>query len=432
MADILIKETGNGGDVLITGRDLALVTGWENMPYLSMFGGHIPGAADGDKPYWANDMIAAAGTEDMRFVSETEKTLRSVALNSAGRIKIEQAVLRDLQHIKDAVPGTVINVDVRIVSDDRVSIVVDIDGNTFEMNWNPDKIYESPQVPEYVPPPYQFHPYTQAYLDYIQTNIGNWEDLLITTGYTGMQNAIILDRLVRDLNGQNNAEYATVDIWGRFKAMYPIMGSYGDVHKLNIIDLTRNMSYSGIVTDGDNKYSTEVTGGYGDTGMVDGTDAQQDDMCIGVMVSGFSPALVFACYVVWGDPALQYPFIRQFFVGNYWQGGITPTAGGIVTAETTTANAFLHVSSNTSLQRMFKGDDGTQIGTNTYVAGTQSGETIKIGGFVGGTILQAADMDVNFGYIGKSLTDSERKALFNAVNYFMYQKGVRGSFTVII
>ena len=41
MFDLALFETGNGGDYNFTGKDLAVVNGTENMPYIAMFGGNI-------------------------------------------------------------------------------------------------------------------------------------------------------------------------------------------------------------------------------------------------------------------------------------------------------------------------------------------------------------------------------------------------------
>jgi hypothetical protein len=40
MTDILIFETGNGGDMMLRNNDIVTVEGYENQPYLAMFGGN--------------------------------------------------------------------------------------------------------------------------------------------------------------------------------------------------------------------------------------------------------------------------------------------------------------------------------------------------------------------------------------------------------
>jgi hypothetical protein len=80
MIDLLLRETGNGGDLLLTGKDLEVVTGYENMPYIAMFGG-------GD--WWANDLITEP---TQRMQSQTEAALLSNALTSSGRLNIIRAI----------------------------------------------------------------------------------------------------------------------------------------------------------------------------------------------------------------------------------------------------------------------------------------------------------------------------------------------------
>ncbi len=125
--DVLILETLNGGDLNKVGNDLAISKGWENMPYLALFGGNVKQSTpservDGEQnyDYWGN------GFEDNSAVqmnSETERTLHSVSLNSNGRILIEQAVLRDLSFMTEF---AIVTASVSIISDDRVQIDVSI------------------------------------------------------------------------------------------------------------------------------------------------------------------------------------------------------------------------------------------------------------------------------------------------------------------
>jgi len=127
MADLFIIETGNGGDLKQSGNDLAVVQGYENFPYLAMFSGD---------DWWGNDLLLT-GDASTQFLSKTEKVLGEVALNSAGRIKIEQAVNEDLAFLKSKVPGTNITVSATIISDDRLDLNINIDGQQFYYQWSP-------------------------------------------------------------------------------------------------------------------------------------------------------------------------------------------------------------------------------------------------------------------------------------------------------
>ena len=70
--DVKLIESGNGGDLVLTDNDLAVVGGVENMPYLSMFGG---------ANYWANQLLLSDPTA-RTFDSLTEPALINNPLSS--------------------------------------------------------------------------------------------------------------------------------------------------------------------------------------------------------------------------------------------------------------------------------------------------------------------------------------------------------------
>lgn len=131
MSDLLIIETGNGGDAVLRGNDLVLVHGIENKPYLSMFGGDID--------WWANDYENPTKPE-LIWSSETEATLQGVPLNSSGRLKIEQAIVNDLAILKKQTNSQVV-VTATITSNNRIEILVQIDNLDVVYIWNPDTAF---------------------------------------------------------------------------------------------------------------------------------------------------------------------------------------------------------------------------------------------------------------------------------------------------
>lgn len=130
ITDVLIYETGNGGDLILRGNDLATITGYENSPYLALFGG---------VDWWANYLT------DNKFECKTEQVLSEVALTSSGRKKIEEAVLSDLSYLND-IEGTEYSVSVTLGGVNRVSIEITINGVLFIMKWSPDELYINYQV----------------------------------------------------------------------------------------------------------------------------------------------------------------------------------------------------------------------------------------------------------------------------------------------
>lgn len=127
--DIQLLETGNGGDITLSGNDLVAVTGVENQPYLGCFGG--------DANWWGNELLFNAN-ETYKFLSETEALLTKVALTSANRLLIEAAIKRDLQFLLDNVPNSTLTVRTQIQSDNRLLMNVDFSGYEFSLLWNPN------------------------------------------------------------------------------------------------------------------------------------------------------------------------------------------------------------------------------------------------------------------------------------------------------
>ncbi len=124
--DLEMIETGNGGDLVLLDRDLRVITGLQTMVYLALFGGN-PGFVtptirpenDNAFDFWGNALIKE--NREQQYNSLTEKKLEDVALNSAGRIEIEEAVNADLEFLKE-VANVSVSVSVVIVSDDVVTI----------------------------------------------------------------------------------------------------------------------------------------------------------------------------------------------------------------------------------------------------------------------------------------------------------------------
>src|SRR4051812_18891907 len=119
--DLQLLETGNGGDVNKKGKDLSVIYGFQNMPYLAMFGGNVQSSTPGKRlpteqasDWWGNALL----TNDIghQMNSETERALMTTLLTSSGRLKIEQAVKKDLSFMKEFAEVTsdvsIINTDV--------------------------------------------------------------------------------------------------------------------------------------------------------------------------------------------------------------------------------------------------------------------------------------------------------------------------------
>lgn len=103
--DLELKETLNGGDLVKTTKDLSVIFGFENDPYLALFGGNVKQSTpvkrmpnEQSYDYWANGLLFG-DNQATQFNSETERVLNNTALNSNGRNIIEQAVKKDLKYM---------------------------------------------------------------------------------------------------------------------------------------------------------------------------------------------------------------------------------------------------------------------------------------------------------------------------------------------
>jgi hypothetical protein len=129
MVDLKVFETGNGGDLMLSGFDLAKALTFDNFPYLAMFGGNPKFTTPPERiqseqafDFWGNSLFFSDSPEQ-QFNSFTEAALESVDLNSNGRLKIEEAVKKDLKFMS---PFANVSVNVSILGQEKVGIGISI------------------------------------------------------------------------------------------------------------------------------------------------------------------------------------------------------------------------------------------------------------------------------------------------------------------
>lgn len=125
--DLLVYETGNGGDLSISGGGLSMTESLYTSIYLGLFGGNVEQSTTGEEEegeerydYWANSLFYPED-EKNQFNSETERVLNEVVLNTSGREKIKTAVNNDLSFLNDFVEYVV---EVFILSSNKVGIKI--------------------------------------------------------------------------------------------------------------------------------------------------------------------------------------------------------------------------------------------------------------------------------------------------------------------
>lgn len=127
--DVQLIETGDGGDVVKTSKDLKIIYGLQNMIYLALFGGNIASstpvqrnAGEQGFDFWGNNLLMQ-GDSSVQFNSETERALNSTPLTSAGRVLIQMAVENDLSFMGDFATVTV---NVQIIATDTIVLGIRI------------------------------------------------------------------------------------------------------------------------------------------------------------------------------------------------------------------------------------------------------------------------------------------------------------------
>lgn len=125
MTDLALHETGSGGDLQLKGNDLDTSGSIYNLIYMALFGGNPKASTTGEEleteqrqDHWANALIDQ-DLPEFQFNSELEETLNSVALNSSGRLQIEEAAKNDLEFLKDVAE---ITVTARIIEIDKIEL----------------------------------------------------------------------------------------------------------------------------------------------------------------------------------------------------------------------------------------------------------------------------------------------------------------------
>lgn len=99
--DLKIIETGNGGDLVNVGNDLAVTSTIGGMIYLCLFGGNLKESTDQNNikiqsfDWWGNSFMKNEPSQQMN--SLTERTLNEIVLTSGGANIIVNAVKQDLK-----------------------------------------------------------------------------------------------------------------------------------------------------------------------------------------------------------------------------------------------------------------------------------------------------------------------------------------------
>jgi hypothetical protein len=125
--DVELIEANNGGDLVKKPKDLSVIFGFQNMPYLGLFGGNKEASTplkrlENEQAFdWWGNNLCFPNDSSVQLNSITEKTLETVALNSFGLKIIQKAVLKDLEFMK---PFASVTASVSMISLDSIEISI--------------------------------------------------------------------------------------------------------------------------------------------------------------------------------------------------------------------------------------------------------------------------------------------------------------------
>ncbi|MCJ7802755.1 MAG: hypothetical protein MUP82_10410 [Candidatus Marinimicrobia bacterium] len=126
IADIAIYENGSGGDWILKNDDIDNISGLTNQVYLAFFGGNIEQNTSDNlaeleqrNDWWGNFLLKA----NNQFNSNFERALRTIALNSAGLIAIENAAKEDLKFLEEYAD---IEISSQITGINKMSLFVNV------------------------------------------------------------------------------------------------------------------------------------------------------------------------------------------------------------------------------------------------------------------------------------------------------------------
>jgi hypothetical protein len=126
--DLELFENGNGSDFVIINNDLKTISGFQNMPYIALFGGNLkqdttgPKILDISEDFWGNYLFLPNDPK-MWINSTTERLLRNISLTSNSRREVEQAVKFDLAFMEDFAN---VSVSVSLIGVDKLRIEIEL------------------------------------------------------------------------------------------------------------------------------------------------------------------------------------------------------------------------------------------------------------------------------------------------------------------
>ena len=137
--DLMIYESGNGGELSLKSGDIETTQAVFNQFYLSHFGGNTEASTTGNEvegeernDWWGNEFL----NEQSQMNSSLERTLNSIALTSAGRAEVEREAKKDVDYLSDL--GELSTV-VQITGNEKIKVSDKINQSQVNFIWDATK-----------------------------------------------------------------------------------------------------------------------------------------------------------------------------------------------------------------------------------------------------------------------------------------------------
>lgn len=426
MGDLKLIEDGNGGDIVLAGNDLSIIHGFENMPYIGLFGGNEVSTPvrrlENEQAFdwWGNSLMPPS----IQVNSLTETLLRKTALNSSGRVLIEQAVKRDLEFMN---PFATVNVEVSIDGPSRVNILCkiqepnNIKEKEFVYIWDGTRQdLRDPLIPMRVPTfSITYEPETE--LLFGANGIGNNStEYNPSTIYakTGAQLWTIIDRFVVGSKNLFGLELGELTLQQQFTGfILPFVGGTATHHKYNLITGLGGTFSGGITHSGSGVQFGGVNGSF-DTGVFGGSltfptppgNINGNNNSFGVYTRTNSSGLMVDLWCADGTNAEVYIYSRTGAGNLTTRNGNTGTNHNSAIADSLGHTAVIRT--NNSQYKVFR--NGVLINTYSHASNAQfSDMNILLGSIAG--VSQFTDREISFAYAGLGMTDDQAASFDNLI-----------------
>lgn len=254
-----------------------------------------------------------------------------------------------------------------------------------------------------------------------------------SAGITDATQKKAINRLVMDLNGEINPNYSTVNVWSKFKAVYPFVGGSASTHKWNLVnpvnaDTAFRLTFPNGATHSATGVDWNGTTQYAETFLNASTSLTLNNTHLSYYSrQDEGSGTDIGCYTN-ADAGSDFDHLNiQMAIklsGNLYSDSYDAFNGRISIATTNASGFYMQSRINTISYNVYR--NGTSLAS---VSITNTGQlpngTINIGRAnsipsLPNPVFFYSSRECAFASIGQGLTNLEQLAFYNAVQYYEY------------